>query len=140
MPLPRTPGVAGNTTPAYVPVTGNLLEIAVVQFGRSSSGLDGTSLTVLRDVASIQRSQGGVIRIVGHASADSASNDPDRAKQDAYTVSLARANAIARQLAALGVPRDQIVVQAAADDQPQYAPVTTTAVAANRRAEIFIDL
>ncbi|MEO8560055.1 MAG: OmpA family protein, partial [Rhodospirillales bacterium] len=82
----------------------------------------------------------GVIRIIGHASADSASNDPDRAKQDAYTVSLARANTIARQLAALGVPRDQIVVEAAADDQPQYAPVTATAVAANRRAEIYIDL
>jgi outer membrane protein OmpA-like peptidoglycan-associated protein len=140
MAVARSPGVAGSTTPAYVPVAGNMLEIAVVQFGRSSSGLDGTSLTVLRDVASIQRSQGGVIRIVGHASADSVSQDPDRAKQDAYGISLARANAIARQLAALGVPRNQIVVEAAADDQPQYAPTTSTAVAANRRAEIYIDL
>jgi outer membrane protein OmpA-like peptidoglycan-associated protein len=137
-PLPRAPGAVA--TPTYVPMSGNQLEIAVVQFGRSSAGLDGGSLSVLRDVAAIQRSQGGVIRIVGHASADSVSPDPQRASDDAYRISLARANAIARQLVALGVPRNQITVDAAADSQPEYAPVTATAVAANRRASIFIDL
>ena len=137
-PLPRAPG--GVAAPSYVPMSGNQLEIAVVQFGRSSSGLDRGSLSVLRDVASIQRSQGGVIRIVGHASADSVSPDPQRASDDSYRISLARANAIARQLVALGVPANQITVDAAADTQPEYAPVTATAVAANRRASIFIDL
>ncbi len=138
MPMASAPGSVA--APSYTPVSGNLVEVAVVQFGRASSGLDGNSLGVLRDVASIQRSQGGVIHIIGHASADSANADPQRAKEDAYGISLSRANAIARQLAALGVPRNQIVVEAAADDQPQYAPVTTTAVAANRRAEIYLDL
>ncbi len=137
-PLPRAPGAVAS--PSYVPVTGNLLEIAIVQFGRSSAGLDGVSINVLRDVASIQRSQGGVLRIIGHASADTTNADPQRAKEDSYGISLSRANAIARQLAALGVPRDQIVVEAAADDQPQYAPDTAVAVAANRRAEIYLDL
>jgi outer membrane protein OmpA-like peptidoglycan-associated protein len=135
-PIARAPGAV----PTSVPVSGNLIEVAVVQFGRSSAGLNGSSLSVLRDVASIQRSQGGVVHVVGHASADSANPDPQRAKEDAYGISLARANAIARQLAALGVPRDRIVVEAAADDQPEYAPVTATAVAANRRAEIYLDL
>jgi outer membrane protein OmpA-like peptidoglycan-associated protein len=133
-------GPVASAAPTSVPFSGNILEVAVVQFGRSSSGLDGSALSVLRDVASIQRSQGGVIRIVGHSSSDSASADPDRARQDAFNVSMARANAVARQLIALGVPRNQIVVESAADSQPEYAPLTATAVAANRRAEIFLDL
>lgn len=137
MPVASAPG---RPVPSAMPVSGDLIEVAVVQFGRSSSGLDGTSVGVLRDVASIQRSQGGVVRIVGHASADSANADPQRAREDAYGISLARANAVARQLAALGVPRNQIVVEAASDDQPEYAPVTAAAVAANRRAEIYLDL
>jgi hypothetical protein len=29
------------------------------------------------------------------------------------------------------------VVEAASDDQPEYAPITAAAVAANRRAEIY---
>lgn len=137
MPIASAPG---RPVPSAMPVSGNLIEVAVVQFGRSSSGLDGPSVGVLRDVASIQRSQGGVVRIIGHASADSANADPQRAREDAYGISLARANAVARQLAALGVPRNQIVVEAASDDQPEYAPVTAAAVAANRRAEIYLDL
>jgi outer membrane protein OmpA-like peptidoglycan-associated protein len=135
MPVASAAGTA--PVPSVAPVTGNLVEVAVVQFGRASSGLDGTALGVLRDVAAIQRSQGGVVRIVGHASGDSSNADPQRAQEDAYGISLARANAVARQLAALGVPRDRIVVEAASDDQPEYAPITAAAVAANRRAEIY---
>jgi outer membrane protein OmpA-like peptidoglycan-associated protein len=114
------------------------VQVAVVQFGRASSGLSGDDVAVLRDVAEIQKKQGGVVRIIGHASQDSTSDDPQRAFDANYNVSLARANAIASQLASYGVPRNAIQVQGAGDRQPEYDPVTAVAVASNRRAEIFL--
>lgn len=126
---------AATPTPVYY---GNNIQVAVVQFGRASSGLTGDDLTVLRDVAEIQKKQGGTIRIVGHASQDTTASDTQRLQQGNYQVSLARANAIAAQLVRFGVPRNAVLVEAAGDLQPEYDPVTAVAVASNRRAEIFL--
>ena len=41
---------------------------------------------------------------------------------------------------ALGVPRSAIVAEAASDSEPKYATNTARGIAANRRAEIFLDL
>jgi outer membrane protein OmpA-like peptidoglycan-associated protein len=140
---PAVSTVSGGRAPAAAPmpspaVYGNVVQVAVVQFGRASSGLSGDDVAVLRDVAEIQKKQGGVVRIIGHASQDSTSDDPQRAFDANYNVSLARANAIASQLASYGVPRNAIQVQGAGDRQPEYDPVTAVAVASNRRAEIFL--
>ena len=122
-----------------MPVTyGNNMQVAVVQFSRASSGLSSDDLAVLRDVAEIQKKQGGTVRIVGHASQDSTGADVQLLQQGNYTVSLARANAIAAQLARFGVPRNAVIVEAAGDQQPEYEPVTAVAVASNRRAEIYL--
>ncbi len=40
----------------------------------------------------------------------------------------------------LGVPRNAIVAEAACDSEPKYTTDTARGVAANRRAEIFLDL
>jgi len=138
---PAVSAVAGSRSPAAAPTpvyTGNNIQVAVVQFGRASSGLSSDDLAVLRDVAEIQKKQGGVIRVVGHASQDTTGSDVRRLEQGNYQVSLARANAIAAHLARLGVPRQSILVEAAGDLQPEYDPVTPVAVASNRRAEIFL--
>ncbi len=132
--------VAGRTqaappAPVYY---GNTMQIAVVQFGRASSGLSSDDLRVLRDVAEIQKKQGGVIRIVGHASQDASASDVERLEQANYAVSLARANAIAGQLVRFGVPRNAVTVEGASDRQPEFEPSTAVAVASNRRAEIYL--
>ncbi len=137
---PSVSAVAGRApqvrpTPVYY---GNNIQIAIVQFGRASSGLSSDDLAVLRDVAEIQKKQGGTIRIVGHASQDSTGSDVQRLQEGNYTVSLARANAIANQLVRFGVPRGSVAVEAAGDQQPEYDPVTAVAVASNRRAEIYL--
>ena len=142
---PTTRPAVGSLTPARAsaaPPTptyyGNALQVAVVQFGRASSGLSADDIAVLRDVAEIQKKQGGTVRIVGHASQDASGNDVQRLQQGNYDVSLARANAIAAHLVRLGVPRGSVVAEAAGDQQPEYEPVTAVAVASNRRAEIFL--
>lgn len=129
----RAPAAA--PTPVYY---GNTMQVAVVQFGRASSELSADDLAVLRDVAEIQKKQGGTVRIVGHASQDASGNDTQRLQQGNYAVSLARANAIAGHLVRLGVPRGSVVAEAAGDQQPQFEPVTAVAVASNRRAEIYL--
>ena len=137
---PSVSSVAGRApsarpTPVYY---GNNIQVAIVQFGRASSGLSSDDLAVLRDVAEIQKKQGGTVRIVGHASQDSTGSDVQRLQEGNYTVSLARANAIASQLVRFGVPRGSVLVEAAGDRQPEYDPVTAVAVASNRRAEIYL--
>lgn len=137
---PSVSSVAGRApsarpTPVYY---GNNIQVAIVQFGRASSGLSSDDLAVLRDVAEIQKKQGGTVRIVGHASQDSTGSDVQRLQEGNYTVSLARANAIASQLVRFGVPRGSVLVEAAGDQQPEYDPVTAVAVASNRRAEIYL--
>jgi outer membrane protein OmpA-like peptidoglycan-associated protein len=138
---PAVSAVAAGRAPSAVPMPvtyGNNMQVAVVQFSRASSGLSSDDLAVLRDVAEIQKKQGGTVRIVGHASQDSTGADVQRLQQGNYTVSLARANAIAAQLARFGVPRNAVIVEAAGDQQPEYEPVTELAVASNRRAEIYL--
>lgn len=105
------------------------LQVAVIQFGPSSTGLDGADSAVLARVAEIQRENGGTIRLVAHAAQD----------RDNLDVSRRRALAIARELRRLGVPTGDIVAEAASDDEPIYQTSTARGLAANRRVEVFID-
>ena len=133
--------VVAGRAPAAAPAPvyyGNTIQVAVVQFGRASSGLSSDDLRVLRDVAEIQKKQGGVIRVIGHASQDASASDAERLEQANYAVSLARANAIAGQLVRFGVPRNAVTVEGASDRQPEFDPSTAVAVASNRRAEIYL--
>ena len=111
------------------------LRVAVIQFGQSSTGLDETDQAVLARVAEIQRENGGTIRIVSHAAGDAA----PAARQDNFEVSRRRALAIAQQLRRLGVPADRMVAEAASDEEPIYQTSTARGLAANRRADVFID-
>lgn len=105
------------------------LQVAVIQFGPSSTGLDGVDSAVLARVAEIQRENGGTVRIVAHAAQD----------RDNFDVSRRRALAIAQELRRLGVPISQMVAEAASDGEPIYKTSTARGLAANRRVEVFID-
>ncbi len=121
------------------PPFGGPMQVAVIQFGRSSSGLGGNDYDVLARVAEIQRRNGGTIRIVAHADQDSYGASAAQLERGNYDVSRRRALAVAQQLRALGVPRDRIVAEAASDDEPIYQTSTARGITANRRAEVFID-
>lgn len=122
-PIVTQPGTRGGT-----------LQVARIQFQRGSAEIDRIGRDVLRQVADIQKKQGGTLRIVGHASEDVAPNTT----RTNYDVSMARAGAVAEALTSLGVPQSAIKVEAAGDEKPEYAP-SGTGIAANRRAEIYLD-
>ena len=105
------------------------LQVAVIQFGPSSTGLAGVDSAVLARVAEIQRENGGIVRIVAHAAQD----------RDNLDVSRRRALAIAQELRRLGVPTSQMVAEAASDEEPIYQASTARGLAANRRVEVFMD-
>jgi outer membrane protein OmpA-like peptidoglycan-associated protein len=105
------------------------LQVAVIQFGPSSTGLDGRDFAVLARVADIQRDNGGTVRIVAHAAQD----------RDNFDVSRRRALGVAQELRRLGVPISQMVAEAASDHEPIYQTNTARGIAANRRVEVSID-
>ena len=121
------------------PPFGGPMQVAVIQFGRASSGLGENDYNVLAQVAQIQRRNGGTVRVVAHADQDAYGASATQIERGNFEVSRRRALAVAQQLRALGVPRDRIVAEAASDDEPVYQTNTARGIAANRRAEVFID-
>lgn len=115
------------------------MQIAVIQFGRASSGLGGNDQSVLSSVAQIQKHNGGTVHIVAHASQDVSGSSVDAIERGNYEVSKRRALAIVAQLERDGVPRNAIIAEAASDAEPRYSTATARGVAANRRAEVSID-
>ena len=136
-PPASVPGVVSGTPPtAY---TGGPIQVAVIQFSQGSSGLDGTDLAVIRDVARIHRRNGGIVYIYAHASHDVYASSVPRLRAGNLDVSVKRGTNIANALMRAGVPREAIVVEALSDEEPIYTTATARGIAANRRAEIFFD-
>jgi outer membrane protein OmpA-like peptidoglycan-associated protein len=113
--------------------------VAVIYFGHSSSRLDGKDRAVLRDVVALSRQRGGVIRVVGHASALTGVSDQINHDLTNFEMSLKRSNSVAAALIALGAARDQVSSEARSDKQPVYHEFMTTGQAGNRRVEIFLE-
>jgi outer membrane protein OmpA-like peptidoglycan-associated protein len=116
------------------------MQVAVIQFGRASFGLGDNDRAVISHVAQTQKRNGGTVRIVAHASQDATASSSAELERGNYDVSRRRALAIADQLVRHGVPRSAIIAEAASDYEPAYATTTARGIAANRRAEIFLDL
>jgi flagellar motor protein MotB len=116
----------------------NAVRIATVHFQNGSSRLNNTDLQVLRKVIALQRQNGGVIQIIGHASSRTRAMAEANHKKTNYTMSVMRADTIAKAMIRLGAPKNGIMVGAVSDTQPLYYEVMPTGEAGNRRAEIFI--
>jgi outer membrane protein OmpA-like peptidoglycan-associated protein len=125
--------------PAGAPPTGAPVQVAVIQFGPMSSELNGKDQSVLARVAQVQRANGGKVRIVAHSAQDAAGTSADALARDNFEVSRQRALAVANLLLRLGVPADRIAAEAASDEEPAYETNTARGIAANRRAEIFVE-
>ncbi|HVO02019.1 MAG TPA: OmpA family protein [Candidatus Cybelea sp.] len=126
------------SAPVATSVAGVGQAVGYVFFGNGSSVLSPADREVLRQVAALQRVQGGVLRIVGHASQRTGNLDPVAQDQVNERVSLARATAVARALVDMGVQPALVQVAAAGDNQTLYAESTPAGEAGNRRAEVYL--
>ena len=84
-----------------------LFDVASMQFG-PNGGLTAADGAQLREVAALQRQTGGVVRIVGYPAPGAVSF----VGQDDASIAMGRAKAVAKSLAALGVPARKIMVAA----------------------------
>jgi flagellar motor protein MotB len=132
---------SGAVPPGVVvaPPFGGPMQVAVIQFGRNSAGLSASDMSVLRSVADIHRRNGGTVRVLGHASKDVVGTTASEIRNGNLNLSLKRAESVAAFLVRNGVPPDAIVMEGVADEEPVYETRTARGVAANRRAEVFID-
>ncbi len=113
--------------------------VGVIYFGHGSARLDANDRGVLRDIVALQRQRGGVIRVVGHASALTGVVDQIRHRITNFEVSLKRANTVAAEIVALGAAKDKVRAEAKGDSQPVFHEFMATGEAGNRRAEIFLE-
>jgi flagellar motor protein MotB len=112
--------------------------VAVIYFRHGSAKLQARDRTVLRDVVELYERRDRDLRVVGHASSRTAAMDPIAHRMANFDTSLARAQAVVDALVSLGVPRDDIQLEARGDNEPVYHEFMPTGEAGNRRTEIFL--
>lgn len=114
-------------------------KIATILFADGTSQLTARDKSILKQVAQFFKQQGGSLRVVGHDSGSAAVRDPERALAFTMQLSADRADRVARELTAAGVPANTLFVGAKAATDPLYAEISAATAAANRRADIYID-
>ncbi|HVT51528.1 MAG TPA: OmpA family protein [Dongiaceae bacterium] len=132
------PAMAPMMTATNAQIAGVGQAIGYVYFGNGSARLSDSDRQVLQQVVLLQRVQGGVLRIVGHASARTGNMDALAQDQVNRRVSLARATAVAQALVGMGVQPMLVQVAAAGDSQTLYSESTPAGEAGNRRAEVYL--
>jgi outer membrane protein OmpA-like peptidoglycan-associated protein len=128
--------VQGYSPSGSIPGVGQA--VGYVYFNNGSSRLSAADRQVLQQVAQLQRIQGGVLRIIGHASARTGNMEALDQQQVNHDVSMERATVVARALVEYGVQPILVQVAAAGDDQTLYAESTPAGEAGNRRAEVYL--
>lgn len=111
----------------------------VVNFGHGSSQISSADLAKLRAVAETALSQGLYVRVVGHASMRTRDMDPFEHTLANFNVSLKRANAVAGALLEMGVPAEQLIIDAVGDTEPLFSEAMPSGEQGNRRAEIYLE-
>jgi outer membrane protein OmpA-like peptidoglycan-associated protein len=112
--------------------------VALIYFAHGSAALSAADRRIIGEVAQLQKAQGGVIRIVGHASMRTGNASPQSHEDANYRMSLARANAIAEALMREGLRSENVQAAAQGSAVPVYYEFTPTGEAGNRRAEIYL--
>jgi outer membrane protein OmpA-like peptidoglycan-associated protein len=124
----------GNTLPGY---RGERL--ASIYFRNGSAKLSSRDVAAIRDAVRAWRTRGGIIVVVGHASPDSGGGNSVHHEMANFSISLDRANAVAREIMRLGVDPSAVRVRAVSDAQPAYYSSGPASGAENRRADILIE-
>jgi outer membrane protein OmpA-like peptidoglycan-associated protein len=152
MPLPPMPrgSLALKPPPGSAPVSRGLasasgaqsslsVQVGTVLFTNGSSKLSRKDVSLLNNIVKMKKEKGGTVRVIGHASSRTRDVDPLRHRLVNFSLSLARANVVARRLVRLGVPAQDVQVMAKADNEPVYYEFMPAGEAGNRRAEIYLD-
>jgi flagellar motor protein MotB len=114
-------------------------QVATIQFANGSAKLSSNDIRILKEVVNIHRQQGGVIRVVGHASSRTQTMPVSKHREVNTRMSISRADRVAQELLRLGMTGDRLFVGGVSDTQPLYQEVMPSGEAGNRRTEIFVD-
>jgi len=132
---------AGAVAPSsvYANVAG-LPPTSVVFFPHDTTVLSAAGRSQVRAAVQAFQAAGGqgFIRVVGHSSSRTANMPLERHLIYNFERSQARANAVARELIAEGVPASKVLIEAVGDSQPVYYESMPQGEEGNRRAEIFL--
>jgi outer membrane protein OmpA-like peptidoglycan-associated protein len=143
-PPPPAPGLAGNRPqtvvalkppPLHAPSGAGKrrvvsVDVTEIGFPAGAATLPAGSSDQLAEAVTLFRQNGGKLRIVGYGHPDTGTVTADQ-ELDSFSQAIDRANAVAQELAKLGVPADKIAVEAA----PSRGPRAKT----GDRAEIFLE-
>lgn len=114
-------------------------QVATILFQNGSANMGARDRRVLRQVIVQHKKVGGTLRVIGHASRRTKTNDPIRHKMVNFKVSAARADGVANELIKMGVKANKLVVASVSDSNPLYFEYMPSGEAGNRRTDIFID-
>lgn len=119
--------------------TGNAAQTlaAIIRFGNGSSALGADERHIVAQLAAIHAQTGGPIRLVGHASKTGGNLQSTDAALVNFKISLDRATAVANELIRNGVPRGDILIEAAAATDSMAADAGIQNEAVDRRVEVF---
>jgi len=132
---------AASVAPASVYASAaGLPPTAVVFFPHDTTILSAGGKSQVRAAVQAYQSAGGqgFIRVVGHSSSRTSNMPLQRHLIYNFERSQARANAVARELIAEGVPASKVLIEAVGDSQPVYYESMPQGEDGNRRAEIFL--
>ncbi|KJV09905.1 hypothetical protein VZ95_08450, partial [Elstera litoralis] len=113
--------------------------LATLYFRDGSAGLDSTALAVLKQVAQIQKSRGGRLVLVGHASRRAETNDARKRETFNQIISAQRAENVRKALVRLKVPQLDLSVRASGDNAAVFDEAAPAGEAANRKVEIYLE-
>jgi outer membrane protein OmpA-like peptidoglycan-associated protein len=112
--------------------------LATIPFAGGSVKLSSADLQTLREVAETQRTRGGMVRVIGHASQEGRGNAANQQVTN-FRMSGDRADAVAEALVKLGVRPAFIEIEALGDGEPVTNALGQPEPAASRRVEIHLD-
>lgn len=113
--------------------------LATLYFRDGSAQLDGAAITVLQQVAQIQKSRGGRLVLVGHASRRAETNDARKRETFNQKISAQRAENVRKALVRLKVPLLDLSVRASGDNAAVFDEAAPAGEAANRKVEIYLE-
>lgn len=113
--------------------------VAVVYFPQDSSQVAKSDQERLEDVVALYKERGGRLRLVGHAGGQADTGDQVAQRMANLELSLESANAVATKLLDLGADKEELLVEAKADDQPADGEAVVGGASNDRRVEIFLE-
>ncbi|MGH6870894.1 MAG: OmpA family protein [Rhizomicrobium sp.] len=130
----------GAAAPSAFYASNGVAPASIVFFPHDTTVLSAAGRAQVRAAVQAYQAAGGqgFVRVVGHSSSRTGNMPLARHLVYNFERSQARANAVARELIAEGVPAAKVLVEAVGDSEPVYYESMPQGEDGNRRAEIFL--